>query len=233
MAHDGNVATKCNLDFSETSQNILACVCRKHLWIITVEYFKCNRGRSIYRLGKNLCARLRQHWYHLSAFVLWEVNPSPWVSVTYLVLPSSTSHKLQNELSFGGGSGQKGELCVSWRAAQVNPGEPEAARVFFLSERFRCMLSHINLSWLILQKIWEQFPRVLMKMRGPSYLTIILSWRQSVCLLALLRAKEIAWHHFTFWISRQREVGTGRVNSAASFHPSDGIDHVDVLHCFH
>lgn len=95
------------------------------------------------------------------------------------------------------------------------------------------MLSHINLSWLILQKIWEQFPRVLMKMRGPSYLTIILSWRQSVCLLALLWAKEIAWHHFSFWISRQREVGTGRVNSAASFHPSDGIDHVDVLYCFH
>lgn len=105
MALNGNMATKCNLDLSETSQNVLACVCKSHLWIITVEYCKCNRGRSIFRLGKNLCARLQQHQYLVKAFVLRVVNPSPWVSVTYLMLPSSTFHKLYRMNCFGGGSG--------------------------------------------------------------------------------------------------------------------------------
>lgn len=92
MARDGNVATKCKSDLSEISQNILACVCKNHLWIITMQYCKCNRGRSIYRLGKNLCARLQQHQYLIKAFVLREVNPSPWLSVTYLMLLSLCFH---------------------------------------------------------------------------------------------------------------------------------------------
>lgn len=62
------------------------------------------------------------------------------------------------------------------------------------------MLSHINLSWLILHQIWEQFPGVLVKMRGTCYLPIILPRRQSVCLWHDWEPREIAWHHFNFWI---------------------------------
>lgn len=134
--------------------------------------------------------------------------------VTFLCHTLSFFQTLQPVLCFWGGSGQKRRaLCFlesryihSWRGRSC-PG--------FLP--FRYMLSHINLSWLILHQIWEQFPGVLVKMRGTCYLPIILPRRQSVCLWHDWEPREIAWHHFNFWISRQREFGTGKVNSKASF----------------
>lgn len=113
--------------------------------------------------------------------------------------------------------GRKGKLCVSWRAVQVNPGELEAARVFFPSERFRCVLSHINLSWLILQKIWSSSLEFLWKWEG---LTISPSSSLGVRVSVYwhyFEPREIAWHHFSFWISRQGELGTVRVHSEARF----------------
>lgn len=153
--------------------------------IITVEYFKSNSRRSTYRSGKNfLCQGVK------ASIVCQYLCVTRCFSIVLLFcdIPYTSILNISDSTvwTLGVDQGRKGKLCVSWRAVKVNPGEPEVAQVFFPSERLRYMLSHINLSWLILQKIWEQFPRVLVKMRGMYYLTIILSWRQSVCLLALL-----------------------------------------------
>lgn len=54
--HICNLAIKYSWDLSEIPQNVYACVCRNHLSIINVEYFKSNSGRTTYRSGKNfLC----------------------------------------------------------------------------------------------------------------------------------------------------------------------------------
>lgn len=159
---------------------------------------------------------MQQHQYYVNDFVLQNATASPWVSATYRVF-----HLQYFSMVFltvlGWMRDRKGKLCVSWRAIQVNPGELEAARVFFPSERFRCVLSHINLSWLILQKIWSSSLEFLWKWEGRTISpSSSLGVRVSVY-WHYFEPREIAWHHLSFWLSRQGEFGTVRVCSEARF----------------
>lgn len=66
-------------------------------------------------------------------------------------------------------------------------------------------------------------------MRGTCYLPIILPRRQSVCLWHDWEPREIAWHHFSFWSSRQRQFWHWEGEFQSQFYPLDGTDRVDTL----